>query len=51
MSSAAVSSIGAVDGGDDVLLDDIVAKRGGDDPDQPVLELGGQLDPAPCTGS
>ena len=33
-----------VDGGDVVLLDDIVAQRRGDHPDQLVLELGGQLD-------
>ena len=33
-----------VDRGDPVLLDDIVAQRRGDHPDQFVLELGGQLD-------
>ena len=34
----------AVDRGEAVMLDDIVAKRGGDEPDQLVLELGGELD-------
>ena len=37
---------GGVDCPDLMLLDDILAKGGGHDPDQPVLELGRELDPA-----